>query len=88
MHDVKDRIVADLNRVVRLPHVRRTVPWCSYERTLKRSINCFIHVGDKFVCRNGVTQMQFDVRDGTIQFFNERRADVKRVLFSEHRDAP
>jgi hypothetical protein len=39
-------------------------------------------VGDQFISCNGVEQVLFNVRSGAIQFVNERRTNVKRVLFA------
>ena len=82
LDDVIDRVVANLNRVIRLPHVRRTVAWRGYERMYKSLVDGFIYVGDQIISCNGVEQLLFNVRSGAIQFVNERRANVKRVLFA------
>ena len=86
--DVIDCVVANLNRVIRLPHVRRTVAWRGYERMDKSLVDGFIYVGDQFISCNRVEQVLFNVRNGAIQFVNERRTYVKRVLFAEPRDVP
>ena len=54
MDNVIDRIVAHLNRIVRLSDVWRTIAWRSRERMGARLIDCVIHVGDKLVCRNRI----------------------------------
>ena len=86
--DVVHRVVANLNRVIRLTHVRRAVARCCYMRMGKRLVNGFIYVCDKFIGSNRVEQMLLNVRNGTIEFVDECRPDVKRVLCSERRDGP
>ena len=88
VNNVIDRIVSDMNRIVGMVNVRRTITWRSDERMIECSVDRVVHIDDKLVGRHLVVQMKFDVCSGAIKFFDERRADVKRVLFSEHRGAP
>ena len=54
MDNVIDRIVANLNRIVRLSDVWRTIAWRRRERMCEHLIDGVIHVGDKLVCRNRI----------------------------------
>lgn len=88
VNDVIDRVVPDLYCVIRLPDVRRTIFRRSDKRMGKRSVYRVVYVSDQLVCRFRIAQMQFDVGGRPVKLVDERRTDIKRELFSEHRDAP
>ena len=86
--DVIDRVVSNLYCIVRLLYIWRAVSWCSNEWVGEHLVDSRKCVSDELVSRDGIGQILFDVRRRSVKFVNERRSDVKRVLFSEHRDAP